>query len=159
MLHLIVDRQSLQLKNPQTGVGVQKSSKVFLVSKNGIPYKLVDGPMLGAEELQLFSHPRVLMASHRDFFGASLLLRQMAKEYHKLSNSSLIVRLLGPLGPRLLIQLREPLEGGLSVLEERGFKELGEGLARKVVVIMRAGEVAPEEAHKLLSVSSVRQGR
>lgn len=38
VVHL--NRQSLQLKNLQTGVGVQKSSKVFLVSKNGFPYKL-----------------------------------------------------------------------------------------------------------------------
>jgi rod shape-determining protein MreB len=82
--------------------------------------------------LNPFSHPRTLLL---DFVVAEKVLQHAVKEIHK-------SRHFAP-APRVIFQPMEKIEGGLSPVEERAFRELCLGAGAREVIIHTGIELSP----------------
>lgn len=78
-----------------------------------------------------FSHPRSLLA---DFQAAEKMLQFTIREQHKLS-------FLTP-SPRVIIQPMEKLEGGLTDIEKKAFRELCIGAGARQVIVYLGPELS-----------------
>ncbi|MBX2807532.1 MAG: rod shape-determining protein [Cellvibrionaceae bacterium] len=78
----------------------------------------------GCKVLNPFSHPRTLIG---DFLIAEKILQHAFREVHK-------NKLFAP-SPRVIVQPMEKIEGGLSAVEERAFRELCLGAGAREVYI------------------------
>ena len=78
-----------------------------------------------------FSHPRVLLG---DFYVAEKIVQHAVKEIHK-------NRYIAP-APRVIFQPMEKIEGGLSAVEERAFRELCMGAGAREVLIYLGDELS-----------------
>lgn len=79
----------------------------------------------------LFSHPRQLLA---DFHKAEKLLQCAIK-------TLFTDNFFGRPSPRVIVHPMEKLEGGLTVVEVRAFKELCEGAGVRGVVVYTGGDL------------------
>lgn len=76
------------------------------------------------EVINPFSHPRCLLSN---FYVAEKLLQHIIKNLHKKS----IVNV----SPKFIIHPMEKVEGGLTMVEKRAFRELGHGAGALEVVV------------------------
>ncbi len=82
------------------------------------------------EVLNPFEHPRTLIA---DFFIAQKLIQGVLKRLGK-------IRFIAPL---IIIHPMEEVEGGLTKIEVRAFRELGLSVGARTVVFYQGDELSP----------------
>ncbi|QDO83748.1 rod shape-determining protein MreB [Shewanella psychropiezotolerans] len=78
-----------------------------------------------------FSHPRCLFS---DFYVAEKVLQHVIKTLHGKAFVSA--------SPKIIIHPMEKIEGGLTMIEKRAFRELGHGAGAMEVVIYTGVEIA-----------------
>lgn len=131
-LYIQIWSEMLKVKDVTSGaefyqppyVALQKNSKGKLIVKaTGLEAKNLSGTP-NVEVTNPFSHPRLLIA---DFQKAEKILMHAVRE--------VCARKFLPPSPRVVIQPMEKLEGGLTDIELRVFRELCIGAGAREVVV------------------------